>query len=193
MRFVYGVAATAVAIATAASAQSLSGYNWQGAYVGANAGYQWGTVSNNPTRPSGVMGGVQGGYNWQTGQFVVGAETDLQISSADDVLSPWKFSNPWSGTLRGRAGVAFNNILLYGTIGLAYGDLQAQSTTTGVSETRTSFGWALGTGAEIGLTRNWSARAEYLYVDLSARNYSLTGTTHSLATSLLRLGFNYRF
>ena len=191
MKLVYGLAAATAAIATAASAQSL--YNWQGPYVGANAGYQWGTVSNNPTRPAGIIGGVQGGYNWQSGQFVIGAETDLQISNADDVFSPWKFSNPWSGTLRGRAGVAFNTIMLYGTIGLAYGSLQAQSTTTGVSETRTSFGWALGTGAEIGLTRNWSARAEYLYLDLSSRNYSLTGTTHSLATSLLRLGLNYRF
>ena len=61
-------------------------------------------VTNNPTRPSGVAGGVQGGYNWQSGQFVFGGEADLQISGADDTFAPWKFSNPWFGTVRGRAG-----------------------------------------------------------------------------------------
>ena len=41
-------------------------------------------ISNSPTNPSGVVGGVQAGYNWQFGQFVFGGETDLQVSDADD-------------------------------------------------------------------------------------------------------------
>ena len=41
--------------------------------------------------------------------------------------SPWQFSNPWFGTLRGRAGVALSNVLLFGTAGLAYGDLRADT------------------------------------------------------------------
>ena len=65
--------------------------------------------------PSGVAGGVQVGYNWQRGQFVFGGETDLQVSDADDRFASWKFSNPWFGTLRARAGFAMNNVLLYGT------------------------------------------------------------------------------
>ena len=93
-------------------------------------------VSNSPTNPSGVAGGVQAGYNWQFGQFVFGAETDLQASDADDVFAPWKFSNPWFGTVRGRAGVAMNNVLFYGTLGLAYGTLRAQSTLTGATESQ---------------------------------------------------------
>jgi outer membrane immunogenic protein len=168
-------------------------YYWQGPYVGANLAYQWGSVRNNPTNPSGAAGGVQAGYNMQLGQFVFGAETDLQFSGADDVFAPWKFSNPWFGTLRGRAGFAMNNVLMYGTVGLAYGTLKAQSTLTGVTESKTSLGWAAGVGLEVGLTANWTARAEYLYVDLSDRAYGLTGTSNGLETSVLRLGVYYRF
>jgi outer membrane immunogenic protein len=199
MKRLLGVALLASSIGSSAMAADLfgtsrpGGYSWAGFYAGGNLGYQWGTTGNNPTRPSGVAGGVQAGYNWQTGSFVFGAEADLQLSGADDVLAPWKFSNPWFGTLRGRGGVAFNNVLLYGTVGLAYGGVTAESTTTGVSESKTHLGWAAGLGMEVGLTGNWTARAEYLYVDLSSRAYSLTGTTNDIDSSLLRLGVNYRF
>jgi outer membrane immunogenic protein len=168
-------------------------YSWQGPYVGANLGYQWSSVGGSPTDPSGVAGGVQGGVNWQIGQFVLGAETDFQLSDADDTFAPWKFSNPWFGTLRGRAGVALNNVMFYGTVGLAYGSLTARNTATGVSESKISFGWAGGLGLEVALVGNWSAKAEYLYVDLDDRPYSLTGASHGVNSNLLRLGVNYRF
>jgi outer membrane immunogenic protein len=171
----------------------LGGYSWTGPYVGANLGYQWGSTTNSPTKPGGVAGGIQAGYNWQTGSFVFGAETDLQISGADDVFAPYKFSNPWFGTLRGRAGVALNNVLFYGTVGLAYGGIKVQSTTSGVDESKTHAGWAAGAGMEVALAGNWTAKAEYLYVDLSSRGYSLTGTSHGIDSSHLRLGVNYRF
>src|ERR1700726_775461 len=105
----------------------LSAYSWTGLYLGGNLGRAWGTTSNNPTRPSGFAGGLQGGYNWQTGQLVFGGEADIQLSGANDTFAPWKFSNPWFGTLRGRAGFAVNNILIYGTAGVAFGELQAQT------------------------------------------------------------------
>src|SRR5213593_3854644 len=103
-----------------------AGYNWTGFYVGANLGYQWGSVTNFPANPAGIAGGVQVGYNWQIGQFVFGAETDLQLSGADDTFAAFKFSNPWFGTLRGRAGWALGNVLLYGIAGLAYGGGRVQ-------------------------------------------------------------------
>ena len=52
---------------------------------------------------------------------------------------------------------------------------------------------AIGAGVEVALNTNWSARAEYLYVDLSERSYSLTGTNNGFERSLLRFGVNYRF
>jgi outer membrane immunogenic protein len=180
--------------APAFAAAPFSGYNWNGAYVGVNLGYQWGKVTNWPsTSPNGIMGGAQVGYNWQVGQFVFGGETDLQMSDADDRFAGWKFSNPWFGTLRARAGYAMNNILFYGTVGLAYGTLRAQNIATGIEESRTTIGWAAGGGMEVALTGNWSAKAEYLYVDLGERSYNLTGADHGISSSILRLGVNYRF
>jgi outer membrane immunogenic protein len=169
------------------------GYSWRGPYVGVNLGYQWGDVTHSGANPSGVVGGAQAGYNWQSGQFVFGAETDLQGTGADDRFAAWKFSNPWFGTLRARGGVAINNILFYGTVGLAYGTLTAKNITTGVSESRISTGWAGGLGLEVALMGNWTARAEYLYVDLSDRSYVLDGVNHGIDSSMLRFGVNYRF
>lgn len=172
-------------------APAASYYNWSGAYAGANVGYQWGKARNTGTSPSGLEGGLQAGYNWQNGQFVYGAETDIQISGADDTFAPFKFSNPWFGTLRGRAGLAMNNILFYGTLGLAYGGLKAES--FGLSESKTHIGWTAGLGMEVGFNQQWSAKVEYLYADLSNRAYSVTGTQNGLSNSILRVGVNYHF
>jgi outer membrane immunogenic protein len=166
-------------------------YNWGGAYAGLNLGYEWGKVTNSAVEPTGVAGGGQIGYNWQSGQFVFGVETDVQFSGADDTFAPFKFSNPWFGTLRGRAGAAFNNVLLYGTLGLAYGSLKGEI--PGLDETRTEVGWAGGIGAEYGFNPNWSARVEYLYMDLASRGFSITSTDNGLHASMLRLGINYHF
>lgn len=166
-------------------------YKWEGFYAGVNVGYQWGKTVNDSTNPSGIQGGVQGGYNWQNGQFVFGGETDLQVSGAEDTFAPYKFSNPWFGTLRGRLGFAMNNILFFATGGLAYGGVKGE--TGGLSESKTHVGWTLGLGMEYGLNQNWSAKVEYLYVDLGNRAYSITGVNNGLESSVLRVGVNYHF
>jgi outer membrane immunogenic protein len=145
-------------------------------------------VSNFSGNPSGIAGGGQIGYNWQVGQFVFGAETDIEASAADDTFAPWQFSNPWFGTLRGRAGYAMNNILFYATAGLAYGNLTANL--VGLEESKTLVGWTGGLGMEVGFTPNWAAKVEYLYMDLGSRFYSVTGVDNGLQSSYLRLGVN---
>jgi outer membrane immunogenic protein len=172
-------------------APAATGFNWSGAYVGANLGYSWGKVTNSNTSPSGIEGGVQGGYNWQSGQFVYGAETDLQLSGSEDTFAPFKFSNPWFGTLRGRGGFAYSNFLFYLTGGLAYGSVKAESAF--LSESRTQLGWTVGLGGEMGITTNWSAKVEYLYMDLGSRNYTVTGTSNAFHDNILRVGLNYHF
>jgi outer membrane immunogenic protein len=166
-------------------------YNWGGAYAGLNVGYEWGRITNSSVSPSGLEGGLQAGYNWQSGQFVFGGETDIQVTGADDTFAPYKFSNPWFGTLRGRAGFALNNILFYGTLGLAYGQLKGDF--IGLDESKTHVGWAGGLGMEVGFTPNWSAKIEYLYMDLNDRAYSITGTNNGFETNMLRFGINYHF
>jgi outer membrane immunogenic protein len=84
-----------------------------------------------------------------------------------------------------------NNILFYGTGGFAYGSVKGEN--AGLSESRTHIGWTAGLGMEVGLTPNWSAKVEYLYMDLADRNYTVTGTSNGFESSLLRFGVNYRF
>lgn len=171
--------------------QPLNAFSWAGPYIGGNLGYGWGSVSNNATKPSGISGGAQIGYNWQNGQWVYGLEGDIQASGAEDRFAGWKFSNPWFSTIRGRVGFAMNNIFVYGTGGLALGELDVD--VLGRTESNTSVGWTLGAGAEVGLNQNWSAKVEYLYVDLSTHNFTLTGTSNGYHFGLLRLGVNYHF
>jgi outer membrane immunogenic protein len=171
--------------------QPLNVYSWAGPYIGGNVGYQWGEISNNGADPSGITGGIQGGYNWQVGQFVFGGEADIQLSGASDTFAAWKFSNPWFGTLRGRAGFAMNNILIYGTGGLAFGNVRAE--VLNLTENHSVAGWTLGVGAEIGITQNWTAKAEYLYVNLNDSQFALTGMPNGYQFSVVRLGVNYKF
>lgn len=171
--------------------QPLNAYSWAGPYLGGNLGYAWGSVDNNPTKPSGFEGGVQAGYNWQTGPWVFGVEGDIEATGADDTFAPWKFSNPWFGTVRGRAGYAFNNILFYGTAGLAFGELRGE--TFGLAESHTNAGWTAGVGAEFGLTQNWSAKVEYLYVDLANSPFTITGVSNGYRFGTVRAGVNYHF
>src|ERR1700742_4198927 len=98
----FGVAGTLMAASAAGAADlpassypyytapaSYSTYSWAGPYVGGTLGYEWGDVSNNPTHPSGVAGGVEAGFNWQHGNFVYGGEADFNLSGADDTFAPW--------------------------------------------------------------------------------------------------------
>jgi outer membrane immunogenic protein len=203
--FVWGALALAVAGTASARAadlsygsrgpytvnQPLNAYSWAGPYLGGNLGYQWGSVDRNATKPSGFVGGVTAGYNWQTGPWVFGVEGDIEVTGADDTFAPWKFSNPWFGTVRGRAGYAFSNVLVYGTAGLAFGELRAE--TFGLSETHTNAGWTAGLGAEVGFAPNWSAKIEYLYVDLSDSAFAITGVSNGFQSNIVRAGVNYHF
>jgi len=171
--------------------QPLNAYSWAGPYLGGTLGYEWGTVDRNPTKPSGFVGGVTAGYNWQNGPWVFGVEGDIQVTGADDTFAPWKFSNPWFGTVRGRVGYSVNNVLFYGTAGLAFGELRAE--TFGLSETHANAGWTAGLGAEVGLAPHWSAKIEYLYVDLSDSAFAITGVSNGFRSNVVRAGVNYHF
>jgi outer membrane immunogenic protein len=166
-------------------------FSWTGPYLGANVGYQWGSLSPLSGEPSGITGGIQAGYNWQFGQLVLGGEADVQGSAAEDTFAAYKFSNPWFGTVRGRLGYALSNVLLYATAGLGYGG--GRLVITGLSEDQTHFGWTGGGGIEMGLTPNWSAKAEYLFISLSDKTYVLSGATAGIDSHLVRFGVNYRF
>jgi outer membrane immunogenic protein len=171
-------------------------YRWFGPYVGGNLGYAWGSIENNLSKPAGLVGGIQGGFNWQNGPYVFGVEGDLQVTGADDTFAPWQFSNPWFGTIRGRAGYSWANVMVYGTAGFAFGEVRGQ--TFGLGESHTSAGWTVGFGTEfalapMGFGTNWTAKIEYLYVDLGSTAFSITGMSNGYQFGQLRAGVNYHF
>jgi len=118
------------------------------------------------------------------------------VSGAEDTFAPWKFSNPWFGTLRGRAGYTFGNVLFYGTAGLAFGELRAEGFQS--SESHVNAGWAVGVGTEFNLTAfgaptNWTAKIEYLHVDLGDNPFFVTGVSNGFSFNTFRVGLNYHF
>lgn len=175
---------------------------WLGPYFGANIGYQWTSNGGGPDSSgftdsmSGVTGGIQGGYNWQNGPWVYGIEADFNLSSASGTFANYQFSNPWFGTLRGRAGYAINSVFLYGTAGLAFGISTLAS--GGLSDTSAHVGWTVGAGAEfglapLGLSPNWSAKVEYLYLGLSQGTDLPSSVPSNFQSNVLRVGVNYHF
>ena len=169
---------------------------WLGPYVGANAGFQW-TSNVGGLSTGGFTGGIQGGYNWQNGPFVYGVEADFNLSNAGGTFAGYQFSNPWFGTLRGRAGYVFNNVVfLYGTAGLAVGI--STVTLGGLSDTSGHAGWTIGAGAEFALAPfgfgpNWSAKVEYLYLGLSQSAVLPAPVSSSFPSNVMRFGVNYHF
>jgi outer membrane immunogenic protein len=154
-------------------------YNWTGFYLGINGGGGWGHSSwDTSTDHIGVSGGMAGGtagYNWQFGKAVVGLEGDIDwahLTGANtSTLCPagCTTSDSWLSTVRGRVGYAFGGIMPYLTGGLAAGDIRASTPAfAGASQTKT--GWTAGGGIEFALPGNWSAKAEYLHVDLGKFN-----------------------
>jgi outer membrane immunogenic protein len=61
------------------------------------------------------------------------------------------------------------------------------------SENHTNVGWTAGVGVEAGFAPSWSAKVEYLFVDLASNTYALTGTSNGLTANLFRMGVNYHF
>jgi outer membrane immunogenic protein len=167
-------------------------FNWTGFYVGANAGYAWGSAAGG--NPSGVIGGFTAGYNYQfQPNAVLGFETDITFSNADDSHNGRKFESDYNGTLRARLGYSVGNVMFYGTGGAAYG--KGELTAGGLTSEETQWGWTIGAGVEAMLTQNVSAKFEYLYVDLGNKSYATIGGPVNVdyTTNLLRGGVNYKF
>jgi len=201
---------------------------WTGFYVGANLGGAFGNSRTSfnlaglqppsfDTELRGVIGGAQAGYNWQSGPLVLGLEADIDATSlSGDRTAPciaplcgalsasYSQKVPWFGTVRPRIGYATGSFLVYATGGLAIGDVDTSATATvgplaaTHSQSETRSGFAVGGGAEMALAPRWTARIEYLYVDLgrSTTTYLAAPLLTSKArvdVNLIRTGLNFHF
>jgi outer membrane immunogenic protein len=179
-------------------------YTWSGLYIGINGGGAWGHSSWTTTDGFSTTGGFVGGtigYNYQMDQAVLGIEGDIDWANINGSTSPGcpasscKTNDDWLSTVRGRLGYAADHFMPYVTGGLALGDIKA-SLPGFAGGSATNAGWTAGGGIEFALPGHWSAKAEYLYVDLG--NFSCgtcgpTPQTVSFTANLFRGGINYRF
>jgi outer membrane immunogenic protein len=179
-------------------------YNWTGFYAGINGGAGWGTSDWSPLPGSfktsgGLVGGTLG-YNWQFGQWVWGLEGDADWSDIKgSVIGPGcgfggcTTKNDFLATVRGRLGFAADRWMPYATGGLAIGNIKTSSPAlTGTDQTNA--GWTVGGGIEFALASNWTAKVEYLYVDLGNVNCGCgVPRTVSFTANVVRGGFNFRF
>lgn len=205
--------------------------SWTGFYLGGNVGGLWSDSSETNVqtgggvaiaipadfaRYSGVIGGLQAGYNYQvlSSNFVFGIEGDVDWSSAKksvvlDGFNTHNMNVRMLSTIRGRLGVAFDRWLPFITGGVAFVNLKNELINTGplapplgsVNRGSEATGWTLGGGAEYAFDHHWSAKAEYLYVGLPTKtvtalgagggyNYLFTFKDHE---QIARVGINYRF
>ncbi|HLX16291.1 MAG TPA: outer membrane protein [Bradyrhizobium sp.] len=171
--------------------------NWSGFYIGAMGGY----AAENTSDPLGIKGGFGGGtvgYNWQFGTIVAGLEADGAFA---DVTSSATIAGVTAtakidalATVRGRVGVAFDQVLLYGTGGLALADTKLSATALGItlSDNKTQTGWTLGAGAEWMFMPHWSLKAEYLYRRFDSVTF-FGVSTGTLAVNSGQVGVNFHF
>lgn len=184
----------------------------------------------------GVIGGGQIGYNWQVQNWVWGLEADIQGSGQKgdrNFVCPTGVCTPpfgviavfpgpavpvnleqkleWFGTVRGRVGVlATPQVLFYATGGLAYGEVKTTETIGLVpatfSNSDTKVGYTVGAGVEGAIGGNWTAKLEYLWVDLGTTSGTFVTTIPALGGGVLssnyssritdnivRVGLNYKF
>jgi outer membrane immunogenic protein len=154
---------------------------WAGFYFGGHLGYGLGSFDLNENLRrnvplgdldnNGVVAGVHAGYNYQSGMWVLGLEGDVSFAPWKETTSggrgsTFEFRTRWMGSLRGRAGLAFNNLLIYATAGVGAVDRAAFESFKGRSLTTTDvykIGAVAGAGFEYKLTQNIVVGLEGLY------------------------------
>ena len=184
-------------------------FTWTGLYVGINGGYGWGTSTwsgfpGGDANPNGGLFGVTLGYNWQLpgSPWMFGLEGDVDWTnlrgSFTNAACPagCQTRNNWLGTGRVRVGYAIDRVLPYVTGGFAVGDIRANPAAFAGTNS-TELGWTIGAGIEAAIAPQWTAKLEYLYVDLGSTGCSAAAcgiaTNVDFRASLVRAGLNFKF
>jgi outer membrane immunogenic protein len=165
----------------------------------------------------GFLAGVHAGYNFQFGQFVLGVEGDVEGVFADDddddpfrgVLLVDRNGQPiiyrfgdngldWAGSIRARAGVAFDRLLIYATGGWAFGGVSGGfgNDLFNDSGDDTIDGWTIGGGVEWAITNNLTTRLEYRFTSFD-RDHDVFNNINigddSVDFHTIRAGLSFKF
>jgi len=186
-------------------------WSWTGLYFGGHLGGAWAdeTVStlgfgSAGIDPSGFLGGIQLGYNYQFHpNWLIGIEGDISWTNTDATTTTGALvatsSHNWYSTVAGRLGYVSGPWMIYGKGGGAWMDADYTMTTalgtSSLSETRG--GWMAGVGLEWMFQPNWSAKVEWNYMDFGNDTYTFAstgaGTTIDTQINVIKAGINYKF
>ena len=166
-------------------------FSWTGFYLGLNGG------APGSFNAGGGLFGATVGYNWQTGPLVFGLEGDIDWSGMRGSatcggITSCDVRNDYLATIRGRLGYAMDRWMPYITGGAAIGNVK--TSIAGFGDTNnTKAGWTLGGGIEASLMGPWTAKVEYLHVDLGEADTAVAGTSAKFTSDIIRGGINYKF
>jgi len=200
-----GVAAGALVVSfcTTAAAADLTRssppplvYTWNGLYVGGHLGGAASSedISGESTDPGGLLGGLQAGYNYQLSpNWLIGIEGELTWTSASGSSLDFQSNHHWYDTLDARLGYVMGNLLIYAKGGAAW--MNADYSTPGASINDTRGGGDIGVGVEYMFAPQWSAKAEYTYLDFGSDNLAFPSRGVGVDTQVneFKIGVNYHF
>jgi outer membrane immunogenic protein len=167
--------------ALSADVDIASTYDWSGLYLGLNVGYAWldpDPAAANFIQPNsdGFEGGARAGWNWQINNLVLGVEGDFHLSDlseTDSCFNPafnCNAGSDWNASIRGRLGLAFDRLMIFGTGGYAAADFDGYTDNgTRFSDSTTLHGWTAGAGAEYAWTDNVLVSLEYRYSNFGSK------------------------
>ena len=188
----------------------VSGLDWSGIYVGAQAGYAFGAGTVHiPGYPStfnvdvnGLSGGLHLGTTAQFGQFVIGVElagnwmgANGRALSGGTGAEEYVIRQNWEGSLVGRVGFAADRFLVYGLGGGAVTSMTTNYDPVFVTDSSdTVLGWTAGVGAEYAITDNVSAGLEYRFTDFGVGDFVHGGSsTVDLGSHAIKARLSYYF
>jgi len=178
---------------------------WDGVYIGAFAGYGWGTVTDDTpllftdvdTDLTGWQIGATVGANFTVSEAIVaGIAADLawnNLSGEDTAVPGITYDANWSGSIRGRLGFDGGAFLPYVTAGLAFANATVNDGTDTADATH--IGWTAGAGVEIAVADNVSLDLQYRYTDYGSQDYDLPTAPLplSLTSHAVTAGVNFKF
>lgn len=213
--FISAVAAAICAAAVSAPAQALDfdllpqadmgPTTWAGWIINPDIGVESMTFSGTGgdllKQADGYYAGGYVGRDFQWGPLVVGASANIAYSWMEGSgagSDPFDIETRlnYFGLVRGRAGIGIGRFLVYGTGGLAFGDLEIESRASSLSASQSLTGIAAGGGIEIGWNGSMSFKAEYLKIDFDQATFSSLPTgrdTVDPEMELWKFGFVRRF
>jgi outer membrane immunogenic protein len=178
-------------------------YDWSGVYLGGHIGGV--RVNDTIVGPiNGFAGGILAGYLHHSGNAVFGIESDYywgdlaKRGQLDSIGLNGIKRVKHGGTIRLRAGYAFDDWLVFASGGFALARSKVSGSTPffSASDSKTHYGFVVSGGVEKAISKNWRMRAEYTYGNFGARTYQLGPLTRRFKGADghgLRLAIAYRF